>query len=156
MPSSLLEHTYCREVQWSSSLIDGYLCFAAEKLDPRAAVGGRLVNGNWESGLFDEGSWTEAQSGWARSVVTGRARLGGIPVGVIAVETQTVMLNIPADPGAPDSAERFIPQVHGHDDKLFRDVTWRIQIKVGEKGSANVRVHVSCFLKILLLSLCKT
>ena len=45
------------------------------------------------------------------SVVTGRARLGGIAVGVIAVETQTVMLNIPADPGAPDSSERILPQV---------------------------------------------
>ena len=31
--------------------------------------------------------------------------------GVIAVETQTVMLNIPADPGMPDSMERTIPQV---------------------------------------------
>ena len=63
------------------------------------------------SGLFDKGSWIETQAGWARSVVTGRARLGGIAVGVIAVETQTVMLNIPADPGAPDSSERIIPQV---------------------------------------------
>jgi acetyl-CoA carboxylase/biotin carboxylase 1 len=63
------------------------------------------------SGLFDRGSWTESQAGWARSVVTGRARLGGVPVGIIAVETQTVMLNIPADPGAPDSSERIIPQV---------------------------------------------
>lgn len=30
--------------------------------------------------------------------------------GVISVETQTVTLNIPADPGAPDSSERAIPQ----------------------------------------------
>jgi len=30
---------------------------------------------------------------------------------VIGVETQTVMLNIPADPGMPDSTERTIPQV---------------------------------------------
>jgi acetyl-CoA carboxylase/biotin carboxylase 1 len=43
-------------------------------------------------------------------VVTGRARLGGIPVGVIAVETQTVMRHIPADPGVPDSAEQWLPQ----------------------------------------------
>ena len=32
--------------------------------------------------------------------------------GVIGVETQTVMMNIPADPGMPDSTERTIPQVH--------------------------------------------
>ena len=30
---------------------------------------------------------------------------------MIGVETQTVMLNIPADPGMPDSMERTIPQV---------------------------------------------
>ena len=63
------------------------------------------------SGLFDRGSWTEAEAGWARSVVTGRARLGGVPVGVIAVESQTVNLVLPADPGMPDSSERTIPQV---------------------------------------------
>lgn len=34
----------------------------------------------------------------------------GMAAGVIAVETATVMLNIPADPGAPDSAERVVPQ----------------------------------------------
>jgi acetyl-CoA carboxylase/biotin carboxylase 1 len=73
---------------------------------PAATPAGEL----WQSGLFDRGSWVETQAGWARSVVTGRARLGGLPVGVIAVETQTVMLNIPADPGAPDSSERIIPQ----------------------------------------------
>jgi hypothetical protein len=52
-----------------------------------ACAGHETMEG-WESGLFDKNSWTEAQAGWARTVVTGRARLGGIPVGVIAVETQ--------------------------------------------------------------------
>ena len=96
---------------------------AGEKLDPRAAIAGRAAapavaaeggaatsSPEWQSGLFDKGSWTESQSGWARTVVTGRARLGGVPVGVVAVETQTVMLQIPADPGAPDSSERTVPQ----------------------------------------------
>lgn len=45
-----------------------------EKLDPRAAVSG-------PGGLFDRNTWREASSGWARSVVTGRARLAGVPVG---------------------------------------------------------------------------
>ena len=30
--------------------------------------------------------------------------------GVIAVETNTIMMNVPADPGSPDSAERIVPQ----------------------------------------------
>ncbi|KAL4859471.1 Acetyl-CoA carboxylase 1 [Chlorella vulgaris] len=87
-----------------------------EKLDPRAAIAGQeqapAASGeaSWRSGLFDRGSWMESQAGWARTVVTGRARLGGVPVGVIAVETNTVMLSIAADPGMPDSSERVIPQ----------------------------------------------
>lgn len=60
--------------------------------------------------MFDKGSWTEAQAGWAGTVVTGRARLGGLPVGIIAVETATVQKQIPADPGMPDSSEQLIPQ----------------------------------------------
>ncbi|KAG2445384.1 hypothetical protein HXX76_000006 [Chlamydomonas incerta] len=65
---------------------------------------------NWQSGLFDRGSWLESQAGWARTVVTGRARLGGLAVGVIAVESATVMRQQPADPGMPDSCETIVPQ----------------------------------------------
>jgi hypothetical protein len=65
----------------------------------------------WRGGLFDRGSWFESHPEWARTVVTGRARLGGIPVGVIAVETQVVKRHLPADPGMPDSSEQVIPQV---------------------------------------------
>lgn len=35
------------------------------------------------------GSFVEYMAGWGRSVIVGRARLGGIPMGVIAVETRT-------------------------------------------------------------------
>ena len=57
---------------------------AGEKLDPRAAIAGASSGGSsqgWRSGMFDRGTWTECQANWARSVVTGRARLGGVPVG---------------------------------------------------------------------------
>ena len=79
---------------------------AGEKLDARVAIGGRYISLQepnndatastsgrdptqsqqqqplyWESGLFDKDSWVEAHPGWARSVVTGRARLGGLPCG---------------------------------------------------------------------------
>lgn len=40
---------------------------------------------------------------WAQTVIAGRARLGGVPVGVIAVETRTVELKLPADPANLDS-----------------------------------------------------
>uniref|UniRef100_A0A0D6R0K3 Uncharacterized protein n=1 Tax=Araucaria cunninghamii TaxID=56994 RepID=A0A0D6R0K3_ARACU len=78
--------------------------------DPRAAIRGTEVNGRWLGGLFDKDSFTETLEGWAKTVVTGRAKLGGMPVGIIAVETQTVMQVIPADPGQLDSAERVVPQ----------------------------------------------
>jgi len=65
------------------------------------ALGGN--NNDWESGFFDRGSWEEIMKPWAQTVVCGRARLGGIPVGVIAVETRTVEVNLPADPANPSS-----------------------------------------------------
>ena len=48
----------------------------------------------------------ESLSNWAQTVVTGRARLGGIPCGVIAVETRTVESTVPADPANPDTESR--------------------------------------------------
>ena len=57
----------------------------------------------WETGFFDRGSWAEIMEQWAKTVVTGRARLGGVPVGVIAVETRTVEVDMPADPANLDS-----------------------------------------------------
>jgi len=62
----------------------------------------------WESGFFDSGSFQEILQPWAQTVVCGRARLGGIPVGVIAVETRTVELNLPADPANLDSEAKVI------------------------------------------------
>ena len=53
------------------------------KSDPRLLLTGEAGNGTL--GLFDRGSWDEILQPWAQTVVTGRARLGGIPVGVISV-----------------------------------------------------------------------
>lgn len=55
------------------------------------------------SGFFDKDSWSEILQPWAQTVIAGRARLGGVPVGVVAVETRTVELKLPADPANLDS-----------------------------------------------------
>lgn len=79
--------------------------------DPRWLIKGREApNGTWEDGFFDRGSWQEILSGWAKTVVAGRARLGGIPVGVVATETRTVELTIPADPANLDSESKLLSQ----------------------------------------------
>ncbi|XP_071057083.1 acetyl-CoA carboxylase isoform X2 [Onthophagus taurus] len=81
--------------------------------DPRWMLAGRqsLSDPNvWEDGLFDKDSWQEIMQPWAQTVVTGRARLGGIPVGVIAVETRTVEVHLPADPANLDSEAKKISQ----------------------------------------------
>lgn len=46
----------------------------------------------------------------AQSVVTGRGRLGGIPVGVIAVETRPIDVHLPADPANPNSEAKVVSQ----------------------------------------------
>lgn len=63
--------------------------------DPRALLTGS--NGN--KGILDFGSWTEYLEAWAKSVIIGRGRLGGIPVGVICTESRSVESNVPSDPG---------------------------------------------------------
>uniref|UniRef100_A0AAR2J106 acetyl-CoA carboxylase n=1 Tax=Pygocentrus nattereri TaxID=42514 RepID=A0AAR2J106_PYGNA len=81
--------------------------------DPRWMLYGRphpSVKGAWQSGFFDHGTFMEVMSAWAQTVVVGRARLGGIPLGVIAVETRTVELTIPADPANLDSEAKIVQQ----------------------------------------------
>lgn len=50
----------------------------------------------------------EIMEPWAQTVVCGRARLGGIPVGVICVETRTVEFNLLADPANLDSEAKVL------------------------------------------------
>jgi acetyl-CoA carboxylase/biotin carboxylase 1 len=81
--------------------------------DPRWIIEGRPNpddESEWCSGFFDKGSFIEAMKPWAQSVVCGRARLGGIPVGVIAVETRSVECVVPADPANIDSEAQIVTQ----------------------------------------------
>uniref|UniRef100_A0A8C2Z2T2 acetyl-CoA carboxylase n=1 Tax=Cyclopterus lumpus TaxID=8103 RepID=A0A8C2Z2T2_CYCLU len=81
--------------------------------NPRWMLAGRphpTVRGSWQSGFFDHGSFMEIMESWAQTVVVGRARLGGIPLGVIAVETRTVELTVPADPANLDSESKVLQQ----------------------------------------------
>ena len=81
--------------------------------DVRWMIAGKEDEGGFQSGLFDRGSFEEALGGWAKTVVVGRARLGGIPIGVIAVETRSVENVTPADPANPDSTEQITSEAGG-------------------------------------------
>jgi acetyl-CoA carboxylase/biotin carboxylase 1 len=74
--------------------------------DPRLMLSGTPD----EAGFFDEGSFKEYLAGWGKSVIVGRGRLGGIPMGAIAVETRLVEQVIPADPADVNSREAILPQ----------------------------------------------
>ena len=43
-------------------------------------------------------------------MITFRARLGGIPCGVVAVETRSVEVHLPADPANPESEAKVVSQ----------------------------------------------
>jgi acetyl-CoA carboxylase/biotin carboxylase 1 len=81
--------------------------------DVRWMIGGKQDEDGFQPGLFDKDSFVETLGGWARTVVVGRARLGGIPMGVIAVETRTVENITPADPANPDSIEQLTNEAGG-------------------------------------------
>jgi acetyl-CoA carboxylase carboxyltransferase component len=79
-------------------------------LDPRLFLTGFEDAGSWVGGFFDRGSWTESLQEWAQTVVVGRARLGGYPMGVIITETRSRTVVIPADPASPESGETVVQQ----------------------------------------------
>ena len=86
-----------REFEWRPS---------STPYDPRM-----MINGDGKmKGFFDDGTWKEYLAGWGKSVVIGRARLGGIPMGVVSVETRLVDKVVPADPADPNSREAVLPQ----------------------------------------------
>jgi acetyl-CoA carboxylase/biotin carboxylase 1 len=79
--------------------------------DPRCLLaGGEDAEGNWQSGFFDKGSFTETLAGWAKTVVVGRARLGGIPMGVVITENRTAENVKPADPADVAASEAVIQE----------------------------------------------
>ncbi|GMH62235.1 hypothetical protein TrLO_g1502 [Triparma laevis f. longispina] len=81
--------------------------------DPRDLLNGGYVEGKWLSGFFDRDSFNETMADWAKTVICGRARLGGMPVGVIATENRTVELVIPAEPADVKSSETLLAQAGG-------------------------------------------
>jgi acetyl-CoA carboxylase/biotin carboxylase 1 len=67
--------------------------------DPRHMLAGTKTDDEgWLSGFCDHGSFHEYMSGWGKTVVVGRGTLGGMPIGIVAVETRSVTRIIPADP----------------------------------------------------------
>jgi len=79
--------------------------------DPRLLLaGGEDSNGIWQTGFFDKGSFTETLAGWAKTVVVGRARLGGIPMGVVITENRTAEAIKPADPADVTASEAVIQE----------------------------------------------
>ncbi|KAG8851514.1 acetyl-coenzyme-A carboxylase [Tulasnella sp. 330] len=100
LPVSILSDTWDRDI--------GYMP-TKTAYDPRFFIEGKKGDdGEYLSGFFDAGSFQETLSGWAQTVVVGRARLGGIPMGVIAVETRTIERIVPADPANANSFEQRI------------------------------------------------
>eukprot|EP00916_Digyalum_oweni_P018317 GHVL01030726.1.p1 GENE.GHVL01030726.1~~GHVL01030726.1.p1 ORF type:complete len:1418 (+),score=213.35 GHVL01030726.1:2784-7037(+) len=75
--------------------------------DPRLMLTGCTDDktGEFVGGIFDRESFKEYLPEWAKSVIVGRARLGGIPLGVILVETRTTQSIHPADPAMPNTSE---------------------------------------------------
>ncbi|KAL3102143.1 hypothetical protein niasHS_003552 [Heterodera schachtii] len=76
----------------------------------KSAYDPRTILDSDDEGLFDRGTFDEIMSGWAKTIIAGRARLRGISVGVIAVETRTVECELPADPATQDSQARLVQQ----------------------------------------------
>lgn len=86
--------------------------------DPRML----LTGGDGLTGVLDAGSFTEYLEAWARSVIVGRGKLGGLAVGVICTECRATECSVPSDPGRPDG--RFEP-VRQAGQVWYPDSAWK-------------------------------
>ncbi|CAK7201522.1 acetyl-coenzyme-A carboxylase [Sporothrix eucalyptigena] len=105
VPISISTDSWDRDVTYTPPQKQAY--------DVRWMISGKQDGAEYQPGLFDKDSFVETLGGWARTVVVGRARLGGIPMGVIAVETRAVENITPADPANPDSIEQVANEAGG-------------------------------------------
>lgn len=69
-----------------------------EDTDPKSLIFGNSKNGKYYQGFFDDKSVFEINKRWSSTVITGRAKLGGIPVSFILNDINTIKHTIPADP----------------------------------------------------------
>jgi acetyl-CoA carboxylase/biotin carboxylase 1 len=91
----------------------GFFPASKQSYDVRHLIGGKEDDEGFLPGLFDKDSFQESLGGWAKTVVVGRARLGGIPMGVIGVDNRSVTQITPADPANPDSTEQVTIEAGG-------------------------------------------
>eukprot|EP00554_Chaetoceros_debilis_P010506 CAMPEP_0194110112 /NCGR_PEP_ID=MMETSP0150-20130528/9428_1 /TAXON_ID=122233 /ORGANISM="Chaetoceros debilis, Strain MM31A-1" /LENGTH=2089 /DNA_ID=CAMNT_0038799207 /DNA_START=48 /DNA_END=6317 /DNA_ORIENTATION=+ len=103
--------------------------------DPRQMLAG---DGE-QKGFFDDGSYKEYLADWGKSVVVGRGRLGGIPMGSIAVETRLVEQVIPADPADPNSREAILPQAG---QVLFPDSSYKTAQSIRDFGKEGLPLMI--------------
>eukprot|EP00835_Amoeboradix_gromovi_P003283 NODE_211_length_14581_cov_0.368941.p1 type:complete len:1949 gc:universal NODE_211_length_14581_cov_0.368941:9406-3560(-) len=61
-------------------------------------------------GLLDKGSFMETCGGWAKTIIIGRGRLMGYPIGVITSDSIKSESYIPADPAQLASSERCVSE----------------------------------------------
>ena len=108
--------------------------------DPRHMLAGTTAaDGSWQSGFFDQGSFTEYLADWGKSVVMGRAKLGGVPMGVVAVETRLTETRIPADPANPASRETVLQQAG---QVWFPDSAFKTAQAIQDLGGENLPLMI--------------
>ena len=75
-------------------------------------------------------NWAIRDCRWAKTVVTGRARLNGIPLALIVVETRTVEAVIPADPANPESQQQVLQQAG---QVWYPDSAYKVRVRIEER-----------------------
>lgn len=86
-------------------------------------LGGYMVNDDFVHGFFDRDTICESSSTWANSIIVGRAKLGGVSMGFIAVDSETKETYRKPDP-VSDCVLHFSSKKSGN--VLYPDSSFKI------------------------------
>ncbi|KJH43390.1 carboxyl transferase domain protein [Dictyocaulus viviparus] len=111
----------CKIIQWMSYLPDEITSFPYRRgfgfdsiprpveftIEPNKPYDIRRLIDSRDSqdirGICDSNSFDEIMNDWAKTIIAGRARICGLPIGVVSSELRNVTSINPADPASPNS-----------------------------------------------------
>uniref|UniRef100_A0A1I7WUC5 Acetyl-CoA carboxylase n=1 Tax=Heterorhabditis bacteriophora TaxID=37862 RepID=A0A1I7WUC5_HETBA len=102
-------------------------------------------------GICDCNSFDEIMNDWAKTIIAGRARISGIPIGVVSSELRNVKSINPADPASPNSQSVEVHQAGQVSNYPHIKLSWKVNsLTLNEKNRFGIPILLKKYFKRIL------